>query len=245
MTEVGDFIAHRDRRDRGETHRYARAMLMCTRAISALQSGDSEGLSVVDIAAQASLRLHDEQTLLDEVGVNKANAASMLGRMRSKRYGVKQQGGRRELNQKEQKLLSLLIKEAPARPIFTPERLVGDLGVMLVEGEIIRPHQLEDFVAIEDLVSAFTVSVMHGSVIGFDDGATVGLHGHSEAGMPVSVWAGIEVKPPYPNTPFRIMVPAFLTRLDSAVHCSRALQGIGEWRGTVELNSAGLLDYVS
>lgn len=235
VVEIGDFIAHRDKRERGTIFKQTKAAIMSARAYQARHSKSINWPELVAISTQTSLDAHDEITMKDKMGFGLSNASSMLGRCKSKMFGKL-----KKLNDKEKKLVQYLL-EPPPKMVITSVRLINEFSESLIEGKLMSVDELEYMILNKDLISIFAVSQIHGTKIVLDDGYESNLYAFYNR---KSIVIACEIKCINKYfQPFTIMNAICRFEIDDTECLSNDLRREGQWFKTVEIDNNRQLCY--
>lgn len=239
VTEVGDFIAHRDIRIRGPAWARCRDVFLGMRTfVAANEAGYKVPFEDAVVGARARLRLMPDPVIEGVMGFGRPVAESMLGRIITKKFGSKNR-----LNTKELRLISYLVNQNNhVPPIFTPELLISDLTDTLMSARLMLVEEQEFLVNRKDFVCLFVASKMHGSELTLSEGFSAHL---TIGGDPeLRVWAETPMSfgdIGVPTVGFSI----FDTQLLSADYCVPELAAAEQgWSEPVEVNAQGLLDFI-
>ncbi len=240
VTEVGDFIAHRDVRVRGPATGRSRDFFLALRAFAPAHLGATRFTVVLSDAiagCRAVISLVPEPVIISEMGFGKAAAQSMLGRMIAKELGLK-----KPLNAKEIHLLNFLSSVVHSKAIFTPDEIVSDLSDVLESAQLMLPAERPLLVQRQAFISLFVATKMHGSELTLDDGFMARLAIRHDPHL--TVWAQAPISVGQRGTPI-FGFPMFETGLLAEQHCASGLADPGHrWVDPIELNPNGLLDFI-
>lgn len=237
VREVGDFIAHRDTREKGVLTSVFRDVFTSLDVWSRPMRGVPVGRDEVTSAAQANLRLASDEQLMSGCGGTRSQVTTRLGRALAKI-------GKKPLKDSEYKTLAYLGTAFIWKPAFTAGRLYEEFVEAVKRagllGEDASLESLQTFLALHAL------TVMHGSTLRLRDDLSGRL------------WAGyankdrcleIKVEIAFEDAPKPIMAPVclFYTELKPEGNCAAELISSEDptspwhWASPLEVSPGGLL----
>ena len=220
--DIGNFVAHRERRDQGAVHGITRDMARFLRYSVHLSLKDASfQLSAAEVAAtlKSNLNLLDDEFLERDLGMKRADARSHLGGALKRIGGLRQKRlvVTRALNPKQAAVVNYLSSKLRLRPAYDGEKLFDDFCHVLIRNGYLAEAEIPDLAHAKAALSLFASAHMHGSLIELDDGQTAELKAGCDDMAGVHVRAGIEVKG------VTVSVVVFMSGLDPRQHCDEAL----------------------
>ena len=235
VREIGDFVAHRDERDKGVVTTMAADILLSARMYSEGLQGHVPSLDELLEAACANLRIATDEQLQSAVGLSRNIANGVLNQSVSKlRKG-------KVLTEREQSVLRYLGTSFIWRPAFTDEMLASDLLHVLDRNGLLSDQNVPVPATLSPFLPLYVVVLLHGSSIVFNDGRKVPLragYGNEERTLEVKAMLplGSGPKPIFAN------VCLFLTGLRATAHCCpRLMEEPTLWDGPLDINATGKL----
>jgi hypothetical protein len=190
--EIGDFIAHRDCRDKGLITQAARDVFTSFDVWSLGLRGKKATWPDIVRAAKANLRIATDAQIKAGCGCSRQLAKSRLTQ------AIAKFERKAPLTQAEEKVLIFLGNNLIWRPAFDGFKLVREFGDSLVRNQILDRSELVQFGLQSTPIMLHALATMHGS--------TVTLEG----GVPARLMAG------YANTERRLEVKVEITFSDMA-----------------------------
>jgi hypothetical protein len=242
--ELGDFLAHRDERNKGPVTQRVRDVFtsfnVWSFGLRGLQPTDDDLRSL----GLANLRLLTDKELKDGCGLQRAAAKTKLEKALRKRTSGYQ------LSESDRKTLDFLANQFIWRPAFTDDVLHDDFVTVLVKNEIILPHERQLFDGVKDLLALYAVVRLHGAGIRFEDGRTGTLYAgyaNEERRLEVKIDLGSNDWP----KPTQASVCMFWTSLRCDDHCDATLikpsgrPTWNDWTSPLEIGSDNKLRLLS
>lgn len=236
VREIGDFVAHRDRREKGPVTQRARDIFTSFQSwlrISVMRQPFT--LDDVRKVAEANLRNATEEQLHARLGLKRAVAKSVL------RQALNKVAKGSEPTARERRTVDYLGGAFIWNPAFTDGEVVEDLLQVLGEGGLVRKADQAAFRALSDFIALYVVTLMHGSAVLLDNGDRAEL----VAGF-ANDQGRLEIKAVLTMNDMRkpVFAPAclFWTTLLASEHCVPAL--LDEpilWQLPLEVGSEGKL----
>lgn len=245
VSDIGDFAAHPDNRDRGLTTQGVRDFFVYMKFIqpyllSGTQVDTSDLPPDFPDAMWANFRRLYEAGHLKKLNGNKGRLVRLLDSF-LRRIGPAPTPGRLHLRptthnlpHDEFALAKELTSTLLARAAFNDSQLFDELTTVLLKNKLLEPPEVAAFLAIKPIVTLYVVAKMHQCVVDLGDG-TSGLliASGNDPNKRIIVLGSAMLR--VANT--RVLAPAFTTELDAATHCDPALLAArGEWDFAVEVN---------
>jgi hypothetical protein len=242
VREIGDFIAHRDTREKGLLTSVFRDVLTSLDIWSRPMRGVLVGREDVIAAAHANLRLASDEQLLAGCGGTRAQVTTRLTKAIAKM-------GQRPLKDGEIKALSYLGTAFIWKPAFTAEQLIEQFGQALSLVGLIDEEEGAHLSDAHTFITLHALAVMHGSILKLPNGLSGRL------------WAGyankdrfleVKVEISFDDAGKPLMTPIclFLSKLLPEAHCAKALVHATEptfpwhWTRPVEVDGYGRLNFL-
>jgi hypothetical protein len=240
VREIGDFIAHRDKRHQGIATETGRDIFISVNIWSMGLRSLSPSAADIARAARVNLRLATDEQILAGCGCTRATATTRLHRALTKA----ERG--QALKESEHAALSYFGNRFIWRPAFDSDRLTTELGQVLVARQLIEKEDMPQLRAARCKLSLHALAAMHGARIKVDDNTTVELF----AGF-ANRMRHLEVKTCFVfhelGKPLMIPVCLFLTDLSPDTHCDDDLLSrddplmFDHWRDPIEVGTNGRL----
>ncbi|WP_159994014.1 hypothetical protein [Roseomonas sp. 18066] len=236
VREVGDFIAHRDQRQKGPVTQKARDIFTSSRSwlrVSIMQ--EPATLDDIRKAAEANLRIATDMQLEASLGFKRAAARTALAQ------AVRRLEGGRQPTPRERKTFDYLGSAFIWNPAFTGAEVLKDLEDMLGELGLMRKVDHASFRSCRDFIILHVVTVMHGSSILLEGGDRADMaagFSNREGRLEVRAWLSVK------DLPKPVFMPAclFWTDLDGVGHCGQALlEDPRRWQEPLEIDTDGKL----
>lgn len=233
VREVGDFVAHRDQRDRGVVLEQAADVLTSIRTFIKVRmdlgSGKAPDREMIRAVAEANLRLATREQLSHRLRMTRQEAAAALSR------AFRKIDTDAPVNRRERRAVDWLGGAFVWNPEFTGDTLFEDLTRTLVDHDLLAVSRKDEFAPAKTFVCLCVVTLMHGSSLLFADGCRVELIAGRDNDQ-----AGVEVKArlTFVEAGKTIAVPLCLywTQLKASDHCHPSLlEGPPHWTGPLDV----------
>lgn len=242
VREIGDFIAHRETREKGVLSAVFRDVFTSLDIWSRPMRGVGVAQSDVAAAAAANLRLATDQQLRDGCGSTRSQATQRLKRALAKI-------GSRPLTQSEHRTLRYLGTAFIWKPAFTADQLCQEFAEAVQREGLIDAADVASVRDLHAFLAVHALSVMHGSKLKLANG----LEGRLWAGyanrdrfLEVKVEIGFEDA----GKPISSPICLFYAELAPEAHCDADLLESEpplypwHWSKPIEVKSNGRLGYV-
>jgi hypothetical protein len=236
VREIGDFIAHRDKREKGPVTQKARDIFISLQSwVRISVMGEPFTLADIRRVAEANLRIATDEQLAVRLGLKRALAKSVLTQALKKI----EQG--REATSRERRTVDYLGSAFIWNPAFTDTALINDLEHMLGEAGLLRKPDRSAFGQLSEFIALYTVTLMHGSAVVLENGDRVQLvAGFDNDQRRLEVKATLTLRDM--KKPVSAATCLFWTTLAGVSHCSRALlEDEAQWDGPLQLDTDGRL----
>ena len=273
VQEIGDFVAHYAERTKGLVTRSTKDWAVSARFATAALTGRLDPSRLPDYYPEflaASLRRMDARSL-KSARLSSATSRRILPRvverMTQNSDGTwKMPSG---LNDREQRLVSVLSSYLVSKPAFDDKRLIQDFKSALMRQGLLEPREVDSLQKVAPQVALFAISIMHGCQIQLGGGAAIQLNARPDLAGLLLVEAVVSVPTELDPTeatitlknegaradaryPKEIIVPIsggaahfsagiFNTSLEAASHCTPDILEHKTWSFPVELTSEGRL----
>jgi hypothetical protein len=242
--EVGDFVAHRDTRDKGVLSQTTRDVFTSFDVWSLGLREKRPSLADLERAGAANLRLATDEQLKAGCGCGRATA--------KKRFtaALEKAGQGRFLTDAEARVLNFLGNRFIWKPAFTANHLFDDFVAVLILNQIVDAGDRAALSSLKTFVALHALTVMHGSSIVLDGGAKVRLFGGYAN---KDRWLEVKVEMTMPDFPKPVWAPIamFYAEIQPEDHCDPSLLleedpvFIDHWDFPLEVGPDGRLARVS
>ncbi|WP_312220362.1 hypothetical protein [Brevundimonas sp.] len=164
VQEIGDFIAHRDRRDKGFITQVGRDVFTSVEVWSRTLRNLEVGLEDFVRAAEANLRLASDDIIRTALGSSRQMAAARLKR------AIQKLRDNRETSEAEWAAFTYFGNRFIWRPAFSSEQLNSELSAVLQRVELIGRDDIAQLEIAAAFVALHAVLAMHGSSIVLPNG---------------------------------------------------------------------------
>ena len=161
--EIGDFVAHRDTREKGLITQVGKDVFTSVDVWSLKMRGSEPSWVDIARAAEANLRLASDKQIRSGCGCQRG-AAKM--RMRNALAKIDR---RERPTDQEIKALDYLGNRFIWKPAFTSGQLFAEFKEVLIRNDIVVKTDTEAFNKAEAFIALYALSIMHGSTIVMDD----------------------------------------------------------------------------
>ena len=243
VREIGDFIAHRDTREKGVLTSVFGDVFTSLDVWSRPMRGVPVGREDVVSAAHANLRLASDEQLMIGCGATRAQAITRLSKAIAKI-------GKKPLKDSEYKTFAYLGTAFIWKPAFTAEQLHREFVEAVQRANLLDAAAHTGLESLRTFIALHALAVMHGSTL------------HLRGGLKGRLWAGyanerrcleVKVEIAFDDARKPIMAPICLlyTDLQPEGHCADALIQRDDptypwhWTDPIEVGRDGLLKVVS
>ncbi|MBC7985316.1 MAG: hypothetical protein H7X93_01395 [Sphingomonadaceae bacterium] len=236
VREIGDFVAHRDQREKGPVTQKARDVFTSFQSwlrISVMR----EPFTLADIrkVAEANLRNATDAQLEARLGLKRAVVKSVLAQALNKA----EKG--RDATPRERKTVDYLGGAFIWNPAFTDIEVVEDLLHVLGDTGLLQKADHAAFHTLSEFITLYVLTLMHGSAVLLENGDRADLvAGFANAEGRLEVKAVLTVN----DLKKPVFAPAclFWTTLLGTAYCApELLYDPSDWQGPLEINRDGKL----
>lgn len=234
--EIGDFVAHRDQREKGPVTQKVRDIFTSFQTWVRI-SVERLPFTLADIrkVSEANLRIATDDQIQARLGLTRNVAKSVLEQ--ALRKAEKGKDG----TDRERRTVDYFGSAFVWNPAFTDAEVLDDLAHVLTKAGLLDPTDGAAFSAIAPFLALYVVSLMHGSAVLMEDGGRADL----VAGF-ANDQGRLEVKARLTLADFKkpIFAPVciFWTALIGSEHCAQTLlDDPSGWEGPIEIDAAGKL----
>ncbi|WP_278069535.1 hypothetical protein [Brevundimonas sanguinis] len=216
VQEIGDFIAHRDRREKGMITQIGRDVFTSIDVWSMTLRKLDVGRDDFIRAAEANLRLASDEVIRAGVGSSRQMAAARL------KKAIAKLRSDQALSESEWTVFSYFGNRFIWRPAFSARQLNDELATVLVRNGLMSKEDSAQLVPASAFLSLHAVAAMHGSSILLDNGA----HARLFAGFAnKDRWIEVKVDVVFHELGKPSMAPIclFLTNLRAEIYCAPEL----------------------
>ena len=235
VREIGDFVAHREEREKGAVTRRAQDILISARAWTRGLLGETPDPATIAEVAAANLRTATDEQLNIRTGLRRQVVGSVLAQ------GLKKLERRAELTIREQMVIAYLGGAFIWNPVFTDVQLAGDLLHVLGRCGLLPSGSRPEPADFLPFLSLYAVALMHGSALRFADGQKADLrseHTNKEDLLEVKAMLPVTKQP----KTVQASVCMFWTTLRAVEHCSgRVMNEPHLWNGPLDIDGQGKL----
>ena len=243
VREIGNFVAHRDVRNKGLVTQVGRDVFTSVDVWSMGLRGLTPSLADISRAADANLRLASEAQLKAGCGCGPATA-----RKRVERALRKIERGE-AITDVEMATLDYVGNRLVWRPAFLASQLAGEFERLLAVTGLASASELSNFPAAADFLTLHALAVMHGSSIIIAPGKTARLlagYANRERRLEVK----IEITFRELAKPLMTPICLFLSDLAPEPHCDAALIRpepvlVDHWDRPIEVGPDGRLQLLA
>lgn len=235
IRELGDFVAHRDQREKGLVTGRARDILLSVRVWSGSMLGQVPNIDDILAVSAANLRTATDEQLKAGLGLGRNVIRSVLGQAQRKL------GSGKGLTDRELQVVTYLGNTFIWNPAFTDAQVADDLLHVLGKAGLLPPGCQPVAETLFPFLPLYVVTLMHGSAILFEDGKRAELKagfGNGEGRLEVKALLPVSDQP----KPTQANVCLFWTALPGAGHCSGLLLAEPRhWDGPLDIDRDGKL----
>lgn len=210
--EIGDFVAHRDTREKGLITQVARDVITSVDVWSLKMRGRDPSWCDIARAADANLRLASDEQLKSGCGCRRSTAKK---RLRSALAKIEQN---QQPTNTELSVLDYLGNRFIWKPAFTSDQLFAEFKEVLTRNGIVAKADAEGLDNTKAFLSLYALTVMHGSMVVLESGEKAQLFAgfaNRERRLEVKV----EIVFNELGKPLMAPVCLFLTDLGADEHC--------------------------
>lgn len=237
IREIGDFVAHRDQREKGPVTDKVRDIQLSLESWLNQGEGRFPDLAAAKRISAANLRTTTDAQLTQRLGLRRAVVQSVLAqairKMEDDRF--------EKVTQREKRVFNYLAGAFVWNPAFTDEQVAEDLANVLVKAGALFKNERDAFDAHRVFLALYVTALMHDSAVVMDDGSRFELvAGFANDENRIEVKARIELAGWGKAVTAPVCV--FWTQLIGTEHCSEDLAAVpGAWSGAIEIDSSGRL----
>ncbi len=242
--ELGDFVAHRDTREKGLITQCGRDVFTSVDVWSLKMRGRDPTWVDISRAAHANLRLASDKQLQAGCGCQRSAAKQRLKRALAKIEH------RKRLTDKEFQTLNYLGNQFIWKPAFTADQLVAEFMEVLIQNGIMPPGEAIFYEETRSFLALYALALMHGSSIILDNGQRGRLFA-GFANRQRHLEVKLEVVFRELSKPLMAPICLFLTDLSPEENCAPTLlEASGpvlpsHWNFPLDLGPDGKLDRVT
>ncbi len=234
--ELGDFLAHRDERDKGPVTQRVRDVFTSFRVWSFGLRGLTPTIDDLRAAGVANLNLLADEELEAECGLRREVAKLKFER------GLRTLFAGHLMSDRQMKLFNYLGNRFVWKPAFTDEVLFEDFVEVSIRNQVLLAGDRPRMESERSLLTLYAIARLHGSVIKVADGQMATLYAgfaNDERRLEVKVDLGSDGW----EKPVHVPICMFWTGLRAEDHCDASLLGnLGEplwnsWKQPIELSA--------
>jgi len=237
IREIGDFVAHRDQREKGPVTETVRNIHLSLDSWLHQGEGRFPDLAKAKRICAANLRTATDVQLDARLGLRrevvKAVLAQAIKKLETDRFD--------KVTKREQAVFNYLAGAFIWNPAFTDNQVVEDLATVPTKAGALLGEERDAFNANRAFLALYITALMHDSAVVMDDGSRFDLFaGFDNDQKQIEVKARIELA----GWGKRVTAPIciFWTNLNGYDHCSDDLAAMpGIWSGVIEIDPSGRL----
>jgi hypothetical protein len=234
LREIGDFVAHRDQREKGPITQRVRDLAVSCHSWTWQQFGRGPSLKQAIVIAEANLRIATDAQLDNKFKLKRAVVRSVL-----KQAISKVQAGK-NLTDREYRIFNYLGTAFIWNPMFRDSEVIDDLGFALRDAGLITKADQDRLPIIGPFIALYVIALMHGAAILLDNGGRIDLRASPDAEERLVVLASFM----FPNMPKPVYAPIciFYTEHRAKDFVSQELlDDLEGWAGPLDIDRAGKL----
>ncbi len=238
--EIGDFLAHRDRRSKGPVTQRVRDIFTSFRVWSLGLRRLNPTLDDLRAAGLANLSLSTDEELRSGSGLRRDAARQKFEKALRKLTAGDQ------LSQSDMTLVDYLANRFVWKPAFTDEVLYEDFVQVCLSNGVVEPADLGKLAGTKNFLTLWAITRLHGAVINVADGHLATLYaGFANDARRLEV--KVDLASEGWSKPVYAPICMFLTRISADDHCCyELLQTLGprmwnSWTKAIELGGDGKL----
>jgi hypothetical protein len=234
VTEIGDFAAHREERDKGITMNRAAEMQTSARIWVRQLLRIPPSLDEARAAGLANLRIASDAQIRQALGVSRETARSRFIQ------GMKKLAKKKKVSDKERAAINYLGTSFIWRYAFDDKQLIEELADVLIETGALAQEDRAAFADAAPFVALHALTLMHRAQLRLPDGGTAPLRLSVSPEATLQIRAEIQVEDV--GKPIGCRIPVFETSLKAASHCApELLKDAAMMAGPIEIGSSGQL----
>jgi hypothetical protein len=235
VREIGDFVAHRNQREKGPVTQKARDVFLSFHSWFRIRSGQPFDLAHIRKVSAANLRVATDDQIAARLGLTRSVAKSVLEQALRKLENGKEATAREKL------AVDYFGGAFIWNPALTDTVVMDDLASLLVKTNLLPAAERTAFETLSPFLALYVITLMHGSTVLLDDGGRAALVGGYDNDQ-----GRLEVKARLQFTdlgkPVSAPVCMFWTGLRGEDHCAERLCLDPEaWLGPLEIDAQGKL----
>lgn len=237
IREIGDFVAHRDQREKGLVTEKARDIQFSLESWLRQNDGRFPDLPKAKLISAANLRTATDEQLDERLGLRRDVVWSVLKqairKMEMDRFD--------KVTAREKNVFNYLAGAFIWNPAFTDRQVSDDLATVLVKAGAMRLDERDAFDANRTFLALYVTALMHNSAVVMEDGTrfdlVAGFDNHQRC-----IEVKVRLDLPGWGKPVTAPVCMFWTDLLAAENCSDELAAApGAWDGAIDIDQSGRL----
>jgi hypothetical protein len=235
VREIGDFVAHRDQREKGPVTQKARDVFLSFHSWFRIRAGQPFDLAHIRKVSAANLRVATDDQIAARLGLTRSVAKSVLEQALRKLEKGK------DATPRERLAVDYFGGAFIWNPAFTDAIVTDDLASLLVKTGFLAVADRPAFEAMSPFIALYVITLIHGSTVLLDDGGRAALvAGFDNQQARLEVKARLEFNDL--GKPMTAPVCMFWTSLNGADHVAEILRANpDEWGGPLEIDGDGRL----
>jgi hypothetical protein len=237
VTEIGDFAAHREERDKGITMNRAAEMQTSARIWVRQLLRIPPSFDEAGAAGLANLKIASDAQIKEALGVPRETARSRFIQGMNKLRDEKE----KDVTDKERAAINYLGTSFIWLYAFDDKQLIGELADVLIETGALAPKDRAAFADAAPFVALHALTLLHRARLRLPDGSTAPLR-LSVRPDTNTLWIKVDIPVEDIGKPIGCRIPVFETSLDAASHCApELLDDPAMMEGPIEIGSSGQL----
>jgi hypothetical protein len=227
VQDVGDFVAHHDKRDRGVTTQSVQEWFAIARfVVTHFVFPPSPGDNLPAIFPRYLLATHRRMQRSFKADQRAQKPPPILLGIIDKLD--RHPDGTFSINptrysEMERNLIQTLCSAMIVQPAFSGDELYNDFSATLIDHALLRKTEIADFEKLKAAIVLYAVAIMHRSMIEIDRTLAIQINAVGRPGESIEVDCGIPLEVPKGNGQITILSAIFSTNLDAESHCEPAL----------------------
>lgn len=236
IREIGDFVAHRDQREKGPVTQKVRDIFESFRSWARISVAGLP-FTIADIrkVSAANLRVATDAQIEARLGLTRSVAKSVLEQaLRNAENG-------KPGTLRERRVVDYFGSAFIWNPAFTAIEVLDDLTHVLQKAGLLEPTDEKTFAAIGPFLALYVTALMHGSAVILEDGTRADLFaGFANREERIEVKARLTINDL--SKPIFAPICIFWTTLPGPEHSAPALADApSQWEGPIEIGPDGKL----
>jgi hypothetical protein len=214
--EIGDFVAHRDTREKALISQVGQDVITSLDVWSLKRRGSTPALPQLLLAANANLRLASDSQLKKLTGHSRQKVSKLLTKV------MGELKANTEPHESEVEVLTNLGSFFIWRPAFSANQLFDEFCEVLTQNKIIAKTDIAVLIYAKEFITLYALALIHGSSIVLNNGEKAKLFaGYANKDKILEIKIDIVFKELV--KPIYAPICLFLTELPARIHCNAEL----------------------